>query len=77
MISDCILAGDDACKGLTKRHKACGTIECPFYKTVQQEQRSQQKAKKRLDDMGVKFKTLYPVAQKKQQKEVAWRQNSF
>lgn len=61
MISDCILAGDDACKGLKKRHKACGTIECPFYKTVQQEQKSQQRAKKRLDDMGVKFKTLYPV----------------
>lgn len=64
MISDCILAGDGECKCLVKRDKNCGTDMCPFYKTVQQEQRSQQRAKKRLDDMGVKFKTLYPVAQK-------------
>ncbi len=63
MISDCILAGDDACKGLTKRHKACGTIGCPFYKTVQQERKSQQYAKKRLADMGIKFKTPYKIGE--------------
>jgi hypothetical protein len=63
MISDCILAGDGECIGLAKRDKGCGTSKCPFYKTTQQEQKSQQYAKQRLARMGMKFKTLYKIGE--------------
>lgn len=54
MISDCILASDNGtCKGLTKRHALCGSNLCPFYKTAEQEKKSQEYCKARLERLGL------------------------
>lgn len=60
MISDCILAANDGkCRGLTKRDPHCGSSLCPFYKTADQEKKSQAYCKKRLEKLGIEVKTSY------------------
>lgn len=64
MISDCILSTPKGCKGLKKRDPHCGTTFCPFYKTAEQERRSQEYCRKRLEGTAIEFKTIYDVGVK-------------
>lgn len=65
MISDCILAGDKGiCKGLKERHDLCGSKLCPFYKTVEEELKSQDYCRRRCAVLGIDFKTLYVFERK-------------
>lgn len=65
MISDCILAANDGkCKGLTKRDPHCGSSLCPFYKTADQERKSQRKCQKRAAKTKYIFESCYDVGVK-------------
>lgn len=64
MISDCILAGNGKCLGLTKRDPHCGSSLCPFYKTVAMERRSQEKCQKRAEKTKYVFEPCYDVGVK-------------
>lgn len=61
MISDCIMSDPKGCKGLNQRHPDCGSALCPFYKTAEQERRSQTYCRKRLGGTAMDFKTFYDV----------------
>lgn len=49
------------CIALNEIHKKCQSAECPFYKTDFQFKVAEAKAKRRCDDLGIRFKTRSQV----------------
>lgn len=61
MTNDCILLKKGTCNCMTKKHPNCGSKECPFFKTIQAEKKSQMYAKQRCKIIGSQFITMYPL----------------
>lgn len=63
MSEKCIfLREDKKCECLEKVDPRCGTKGCHFFKTPQEEYKSQAKARARCERLGGDFHTQYPVS---------------